>query len=113
MYRGVLCESLLGIFFSAAAWSQGLSTISGNISDPTGAMIPSARITVREVGTDLARTATTGPDGYYVMSSLRPTNYALTAEAPGFRTLSQTGITLLADESVTMNLRLEPGATTE
>jgi hypothetical protein len=96
-----------------AAWSQGLSTISGTISDPTGAMIPSAKVTLVEVGTDLVRTATSGPEGYYVVGSLRPTKYRVTAEAQGFRTLTETGVTLLANESVTMNLKLELGSTGE
>lgn len=106
-------KALIGLIFARAAWGQGLSTISGTISDPTGAVVPAAKVTIVEVGTDLARTASATTDGYFVISSLRPTNYSLTVEAPGFRTLSQTGITLAANESVTMNLRLELGSTTE
>jgi hypothetical protein len=69
--------------------------------------VPGAKVRVLEIGAELARVATTSAEGYHVISALKPTNYSLTVEAPGFRTLSETGITLLANESVTMNLRVE------
>src|SRR5207245_1139536 len=80
---------IVGIIGCGVASSQGLSSISGTVSDPTGAVIPSARVTLVEAGTGLVRTATSGPEGYYVLGSLRPTSYNLTAEAPGFRTLTE------------------------
>ena len=111
MYRNTCCGLLAGLSLSLIGWAQGLSTISGSVTDPTGSVVPSARITVLEVGTGLSRTAVSSSDGYYAITSLRPTDYNLTLEAPGFRTYSQTGITLRANESVTMNLKLELGPT--
>jgi hypothetical protein len=96
-----------------SARPQALSSISGTVTDPTGGVIPSAKVTLLEVGTGLTRTATSGPEGYYVIGSLRPTSYYLTAEAPGFRTLTETSVTLLANDSVTMNLKLELGSVGE
>ena len=113
MRRNGCSLALFGICLACAAWGQGLSTISGIVTDPTGSLIPGAKITVIEVGTRLPRTAFTSSDGYYAITSLRPTDYNLTSEAPGFRTYSQTGITLLANESVTINLKLELGPTSE
>ena len=104
---------IIGLIFTAAAWGQGLSSISGTITDPTGALVPRAKVTVVELGTGLSRTASANADGYYVINSLRPTGYSFTVEAPGFRTLSQQGITLLANETVTMNSKLELGSIAE
>src|SRR2546426_4581047 len=104
---------VLGPFFCAIAWGQGLSTISGTVSDPSGAVVPSARITAVEVRTGLSRTAISSGEGYYVVGSLRPTDYALSVEATGFRNFNQTGITLLANDSVTINVKLELGSTSE
>ena len=101
---------LPGFIVCNAVWAQGLSTISGSISDPTGAVIPSATVEVVEVATELVRTATTGPEGYYVIGSLRPTTYNVKVWAPGFRTLTESNVTLLANESVTMNMKLELGS---
>jgi hypothetical protein len=44
---------LVGLTFSAAAWAQGLSTINGSVADPSGSVIPAAKITVIEVETSL------------------------------------------------------------
>jgi Carboxypeptidase regulatory-like domain len=95
------------------AWSQGSSTISGTVADPADAMIAAATVTVTESGTGLSRTVATGQDGYYQLSQLRPTDYALTVTAPGFRTYTQRGITLLVDQSLTLKVKLEIGATSE
>ncbi len=92
---------------------QGISTINGTVTDPSGAIIPGARITAVEVDTSLARETVSSAEGLYVLSSLRPTRYTLTAEAQGFRQFVQAGIILTANETVTINLRLEVGATTE
>jgi len=104
---------LVGLTFSVAAWAQGLSTINGSVADPSGSVIPAAKITVIEVETSLPRKAVTNAEGNFVISSLRPTHYRMIVEAPGFRTFNQTGITLLADDSITFNVKLELGSTTE
>jgi hypothetical protein len=104
---------LVGLTFSAAAWAQGLSTINGSVADPSGSLIPAAKITVIEVETSLPRKAVTNSEGNFIISSLRPTRYRMIVEAPGFRTFNQTGITLLADDSITFSVKLELGSTTE
>src|SRR3954466_943513 len=98
---------LAGLILSATAWAQGLSTINGSVADPSGSVIPAAKITVIEVETSLPRNAVTNSEGNFVISSLRPTHYRMIVEAPGFRTFSQTGIILLADDSITFNVKLE------
>lgn len=113
MYRRVL-RLLFGFLFSAGlAYGQGLGSVAGTVTDPSGSVVPAAKVTAREIGTGFERSAKTGPDGYYVINSLRPSNYTVTVEAPGFRTLEQTGITLLADQALTLNMRLTVGVTTQ
>src|ERR1700730_13863655 len=105
MRPSVFWKLLFGLFLCPIiGFAQGLSTISGSVTDPTGSVIPSSKITVAEVGTGLSRTARASSEGYFIITSLRPTDYNLTVEGPGFRTYTQTGITLLANESVTMNV---------
>src|SRR5439155_13944565 len=79
----------------------------------TGAVIPGAKVTATEAGTGLARTATTGSDGAYILPNLRPTSYVLSAEAAGFRSFRQTDVQLLANQSLTINIGMEVGAVTE
>jgi hypothetical protein len=103
----------MALIFPVLGWSQGSSTISGIVTDPADATIPSATVTVSEVGTGLSRTAQTGQDGYYSFHQLRPTDYVFTASAPGFKTYTQRGITLLVDQSLTLKVKLEVGSTSD
>jgi hypothetical protein len=93
--------------------TQGLGSIVGTVIDPSGAVVPAAKVSVIEPATGYSRLALTNSDGYYVLASLRPTGYVLIAEARGFRAFKQTGITLLADQTLTVNVSLQLGATTE
>src|SRR5262249_12580949 len=107
----------LGLFcllvFSGTAYAQGFGSIVGNVTDPTGAVIANARVTVTERGTGFARTAVTDTDGRYVLTSLRPAQYDLSVEASGFRTFSQKGLTLLADQTLTVNVTSQVGTREE
>src|SRR5262245_53014610 len=69
--------------FSGSAWSQGLGSMVGTITDPSDALIAGAKVTATEVGTGFIRTAVTNAEGYYVLASLRPAQYDLTIEATG------------------------------
>jgi hypothetical protein len=115
MMRGrVAVSSLILVLFAAGfAPAQGLSTIVGTITDPSGAVVPSAHVMVTQVGTGIARTVDADSQGYYVLPSLRPTKYDLSVEATGFRKYVQKDITLLADQSLTLNARLELGESTQ
>ena len=106
-------SAVLSFAFSMSAFAQGLGTIGGTVLDPSGALIPGAMITVTEVGTGLSRSATSDEQGRYVIPSLRPATYELTAENPGFSKFSQRGIAVLADQSLTVNVTLRGGALAE
>src|ERR1700747_1498631 len=80
----LLCNALAVLASVGAALSQGLSTINGAIADASGALVAGAKITVTEVDTGLSRETVSDSEGLYVLSSLRPSRYALTVEAPGF-----------------------------
>ena len=84
-----------------------------DVPDPSGAVIPGAKITATEVDTTLSRETVSSPDGLYTINGLRPTRYNLTASAAGFRRVLQTGLVLEANDSVTINLKLEVGTASE
>jgi carboxypeptidase family protein len=113
MMRYAYIRILVALLFCVAAWGQGISTLNGTVSDPSGAAIPGVKITATEVDTGLAREAVSNAEGQYVLSSLRPSRYELTADAPGFRQFKQTGITLQANDNVTLNVKLEVGSASE
>ena len=101
------------VAFSGSVHAQGFGKIVGNVIDPSGAVIPNAKVTATEAGKGFSRTATTDSSGYYVLDSLRPAQYNLTVEATGFHTFDQKGVTLLADQTLTANVNMQVGAVSE
>ena len=85
-----LPSSLLIMLSVAAAFlpcrvnAQAFGNIVGSVSDPGGAVIPSATITAVESSTSFTRTTTTGTDGIYSLPRLPVGSYTVTASAPGF-----------------------------
>ena len=92
---------------------QGFGKIVGAVTDPQGLGVPGARVTVTEAATGLATSTTASQDGLYTVPALRPTEYALTVTASGFKTFNQTGIILRADEAATVNAMLQLGSSTD
>src|SRR5438552_15870524 len=97
---------------SAPTRAQGFGKIVGTVSDPSGAVIPNAKLTATEAGKGFSRTASTDSDGYFVLDSLRPAQYDLTIEATGFHTFVQKAVTLLTDQTLTLNVNLQVGSVT-
>jgi hypothetical protein len=101
------------LFAPLLSHAQGLGSIVGRVSDPSGASVASAKIIATQEGTGFSRTALTDAEGLYVIPSLQPAKYALSVEARGFSTSKNSGIELLADQTLTVNFSLKLGITTE
>src|SRR5437588_7696762 len=98
--------------FSVPGRAQGFGKIVGTVSAPSGAVIPNAKATAIEAGKGYSRTASTDSDGYYILDSLRPAQYDFTIEATGFHTFVQKAVTLLTDQTLTLNVNLQVGSVT-
>ena len=112
-FRGFIPQALL--FFAAAAFcfGQGFGTIVGTVTDPSGASIAGASITLTDPATGVTREEKTNAQGYYVLPSLKPTVYSLSVSANGFTTATQTDVRLLADQTATLNISLKIGQAAE
>jgi len=103
---------LLFSFAAMPAYSQGeLSTrgmIRGNVTDPNGAAIPGARVTI--TGTTGERTTTSSDQGVYEINNLNPGVYTVRIEQAGFRTVNATNQTVFVGKATTVNAQLEIGA---
>src|SRR6202022_4409070 len=83
---------LLGTLVSVPASAQVAGgTLSGTITDPSGAGIPQARVVITNVATGVGRTVTTNTDGFYTAPNLLPGEYQVTLDAKGFNTETRTG----------------------
>jgi hypothetical protein len=99
--------------FGSAAQAQETGEIAGTVTDPTGAVVPNATITIKNLGTNAARTATTNSTGAYVVTGLQPANYELTVTNAGFHSYStRVEVTVAAKITVDAKLSVTQEATT-
>ena len=107
-----LISTLLLLFVMSVAVSgqQVFSTIVGLVSDPSGATVPDAQITVTNIDTGISVQRQSASAGTYSVGELQPGNYKVEVSKVGFETIQETGITLLAGQTVRVDVQLRVGA---
>jgi hypothetical protein len=85
------------------------ASLTGVVTDPSGAALPGVQIHVQNTDTNFVQSAETNASGVYQVTPLNPGPYKVTAEKTGFRKLVQSGITLTVDQAATLNLALQVG----
>ena len=112
--RLMLVSVLMLCYGGTLAFGQGTSaSLTGQITDATGAAVTGATVTAKNTGTNLAHTTTSNAVGVYTIAPLPPGNYTLTVEAKGFARYVQQGIVLGVDISATQDVSLKTGSTQE
>jgi len=96
-------------FLPDAAAQVGQAEITGEVRDPSGAVVPSATVTATEVRTNLSYASTGGNGGVYVFGYLKPGVYTITVEATGFKQFVRQGIQLATGELVRVDAELVLG----
>ena len=109
----VVCVTIilsLMTIFAPDLRSQGLfGTISGTVTDSSGAVIPGAKVTVRNISTNVTITLSTNNVGAYSATSLNPGVYDVQADATGFKTATVKGVTLEVSANPKIDLALSVG----
>jgi Carboxypeptidase regulatory-like domain len=101
---------LLLLSFSPALFAQAtFGTVTGTVTDPTGATVPNTEVVVTNEGTNVSRTATTREAGTYDVPNLNPGRYRVTAKAAGFKTAIVQNIDVTALRVVRVDLKLDVG----
>ncbi|MGA3025447.1 MAG: TonB-dependent receptor [Bryobacteraceae bacterium] len=99
---------------SPTATAQFLyGTLTGNITDPTGAVVPGAKVEAVNVSTGVAQSTVTNEAGIYSLSTLQPGEYKVTVNAPSFSTLNQAGIIINVNSVTRSNGQLKVAGVTE
>jgi hypothetical protein len=112
--RRLLALLLVTMFLPPALPAQSdLSSISGTITDPSGAVVAGAAVTLRNESTGVIRATTTNGSGFYTISSLAPGRYSITVESPSFQKLVRTGNNLDPAIPTTANLGLALAGTAQ
>ena len=111
----VLLLALLCVITTATpASAQAVyGSIIGTVTDPQGASVPNAKVTVSNVRKGTSDTATTNEQGNYSVTHLIPDTYDVSVEAQGFKTASSKGVSVAADSSARVDIPLSLGATSE
>ena len=96
-----------------AAFAQSTGTVSGVVTDASGAALPGTLVEATSQGTGQVRTATAGDDGFYSIPLLPPGLYDLKASLTGFTNLIRRGVRVTGSETARANLSLAVGGRSE
>ena len=81
------------VLFSALVFGQTFQgNLRGHISDPSAGNVASARVTITDQATQTTRATITNEQGDYVFTAIDPATYTVTAEAPGFKKITRSGV---------------------
>ena len=110
---GRLCTmfSLLLVTTALAFGQTSRGTVSGTVTDPAGAVVAGATVTLTSTDTSQARTASTNDEGFYRFDAVELGNYTVAVSATGFGTLTKTNIVVNANQTSVIDAALAPGGT--
>ena len=116
--RARICAYLISISVPLLLLAQAeaqlyTGSITGLVQDPSGAVVPRASVVLTDVDKAVKYSTTTDSSGRYVLRALPPSTYNMRVEAPGFRTAVQSGIIIVVNQNLTLNVPLQVGKTSE
>ncbi|HKA16728.1 MAG TPA: carboxypeptidase regulatory-like domain-containing protein [Blastocatellia bacterium] len=104
---------MMSLASTISAAQQPTGSIEGLVTDPQGAVVPSASITAREVTTNLTRSVKAGEDGRYRIGQLPPGNYELKVSGPGFKSSVIPSVKVDVGTNASVDVKLEIGGASE
>lgn len=104
---------LVAVLVGTAAAQEFRGTITGTVTDPNGAVVPGAAVTVTNTGTNVAATATTNSEGSYTVPLLLPGTYTVSVTGSGFKTSTTENVVVRVDDRLTLDFQLQVGTSAE
>src|SRR5208282_564175 len=110
-----LVASLLVLLLSSfgALGQSNRASITGTVTDSSGAVIVGVDVTARNVDTNVETTTVSNGDGIYLLPNLPPGKYALTFRKTGFKEIVQPAVTIISTQVAEINRTMQVGAATE
>lgn len=105
--------SMLTLLFAAAALAQTTASIKGTVTDPSGAAVAGAKVTISSATQGIERTTTTGPSGDYEVPALPPGVYRVKIEQTGFQPEQADRVVVEVDHNIVQNFNLRVASSTE
>src|SRR5260370_22496927 len=111
----VVCTVFCAVLcFACVAMGQSESaTVSGLITDETGAVVPGAEVKLQSVDRGTVATVTMNDAGIYVFASVHPGQYQVIVHKPGFKQVDLLGMIVNVQDHIEQNFRLQLGSVTE
>jgi hypothetical protein len=107
MSNRIVKIAFFGVWVASWCLSQSLSSLTGTVTDPTGAVIPDAKVSLVDTGTGAQRSTVSDPQGRYAFLQVQPGTYRLTAQAPGLVDIVRENIQLLVNTPTTADLTFQ------
>lgn len=111
--RILSCFALVVLCVSGVVAQVNRATITGTLTDASGAVIVGVEVSATNTGTNVVTTVSTNGDGIYTMPNLPPGTYAITFQKKGFKTVERPAVTLNSTEVAQINAKLEVGIASE
>ncbi|MBV8630226.1 MAG: carboxypeptidase regulatory-like domain-containing protein [Silvibacterium sp.] len=109
-----ICATALAVLFlSTPATAQFRTSIQGTVTDPTGAVIGGASLTLKDLQTNQTTTRTSDNSGVYNFNALPPDRFDLTVEKDGFEKKVLSDLELIPDQANSVNVVMQPGGSSE
>jgi len=107
-----ISTALVWLLLCTPCFAQTLGTITGDVKDTSGAVIPGATVTAQNTGTNAVREGQSNAAGVYSFPAMQPGTYTVKAELAGFKTVTNT-VDLHVEQTLRLNFNLEIGALSE
>lgn len=109
----VVLPALVMSVVSPLSAQTAAASLSGSVTDPSGAVVTDAAVQVVNEETNVSQTTRTNESGLYSFPSLPPGHYRISVKAPGFKEFVKTGLILHVRDTVSQDFRMEVGAVSE
>src|SRR5260370_41157045 len=111
----VSCLFALSCICSPGAMGQmaGTGSVAGTVTDPSGAVVVGAQVTLTDASTNAQRTATSNEAGRYLFPNLPPGTYSMTTTREGFRVAKVSSLTVNLGTTLTVDVAMELGTVSQ
>jgi len=113
LLTGALLVAFIACFVQPLSAQESRGTIRGEVTDPTHAVVPNAKVTLHNVGTGVELTKQVDTSGFYVFDPVIPGTYRIVVESAGFEKFVQENVVVQTASDITVNAILTIGAVTQ
>src|SRR5215469_4929774 len=106
--RSLLSLGLISVLFVASQAQLPTSTLNGTVTDPQGAAVANARVTIISPATGVARQTTSNTEGFYTFANVPPDDYSVSVESPTFAKTEIKDVRLGVGHASTVDVQLKP-----